>query len=228
VGGVGGASGGGKPEGNPTVNAPLTSFAAAAFRSSELCGRDRIRTCVGNAGDLQVAAPAPPGSHCIPTRAKLSPMKRRSACSRDGPVQGCSVDAFAAGHEGIDVCLVWSWSSKYSPWRTRRRSGDLTRRPTPPTSVCPIKMHRRMAARGAVGSAPRPVPAKRHPAPRRGPTEHRPHSKAPATRHDGVDPEAGGNNNHAEDDPEDHPKDHPIGSHCDAASCPPRRTATGR
>lgn len=53
-------------------------------------------------------------------------------------------------------------------------------------------------------------------------------SKVLATRHDGVHPEAGGHKNHAEDDPEDHPKDHPMGPHCDAASCPPSATATGR
>jgi 8-hydroxy-5-deazaflavin:NADPH oxidoreductase len=43
---------------------------------------------------------------------------------------------------------VSSWWSKCSPWRTRRHSGDTTRQPTPPTSVCPIRAHRRTATRG--------------------------------------------------------------------------------
>jgi hypothetical protein len=38
------------------------------------CGRDRIRTCVGNAAILQVAAPAPRGSPAIPAMSRPSPM----------------------------------------------------------------------------------------------------------------------------------------------------------
>jgi len=38
------------------------------------CGRDRIRTCVGNAGDLQVAPPLPRGSRRLPARSRSSPV----------------------------------------------------------------------------------------------------------------------------------------------------------
>jgi Phage integrase, N-terminal SAM-like domain len=45
------------------------------------CGRDRIRTCVGNAGDLQVAPLAPRGSRPIPTWSRSSLV----TCTNDLP-----------------------------------------------------------------------------------------------------------------------------------------------
>ena len=51
--GVGGASGGGKPEGNRSVEPGLTGRLSGRVSAAQRwCGRDRIRTCVGNAGDF--------------------------------------------------------------------------------------------------------------------------------------------------------------------------------
>jgi Protein of unknown function (DUF2397) len=56
---------------------------------------------------------------------------------------------YPAAAAELSTTQVSSWWSKCSSWRTRRHSGDTTRQPTPPTSVCPIRAHRRTATRGA-------------------------------------------------------------------------------
>jgi hypothetical protein len=75
AGGVGGASGGGKAEGNPTLEPGLTRRLTAAF--------PHVRGSVAGTGFepvkampaiLQVAAPAPRGSPAIPAMSRPSPM----------------------------------------------------------------------------------------------------------------------------------------------------------
>jgi hypothetical protein len=69
AGGVGVASGGGKPDPQSRLDWSAHDRITAG---QGLCGRDRIRTCVGNAGDLTGRTAVPRGSRPIPTWSRSS------------------------------------------------------------------------------------------------------------------------------------------------------------
>jgi len=77
--GVGGPSGGGKPEGNPSQTRLDWVGPDRIVAGQGRCGRDRIRTCVGNAGDFTGRSASSPR---VPSHPRLVPIVGRDVYKR--------------------------------------------------------------------------------------------------------------------------------------------------
>jgi hypothetical protein len=156
--GVGRRESGGKPGPRPRLDRAAQDCVVAG---QELCGRDRIRTCVGNAGDFTVRSA---GSSRVPRHPRLVPDYRRdvheTACRQLRSSPG--VPARSALSRAAWRRAERKWSE--IPWaRARAGTGprsiasavrlasDIAPRPSSPLAIAGARPRRRLKSSRGVG-----------------------------------------------------------------------------